>query len=55
MLAPPPQLFKLEDLVEQEHKVHTAMKNRSGLLALMLHQTIQHDPLTMDLHSRADS
>ncbi|XP_068388711.1 CXXC-type zinc finger protein 1-like [Eschrichtius robustus] len=48
-------LFKLEDLVEQEHKVRTAMKNRAGLLALMLHQTIQHDPLTTDLRSRADS
>ncbi|XP_032474788.1 CXXC-type zinc finger protein 1-like [Phocoena sinus] len=48
-------LLKLEELVEQEHKVRTAMKNRAGLLALMLHQTIQHDPLTTDLRSRVDS
>ncbi|XP_026947108.1 CXXC-type zinc finger protein 1-like [Sagmatias obliquidens] len=48
-------LLKLEELVEQEHKVRTAMKNRAGLLALMLHQTTQHDPLTTDLRSRVDS
>lgn len=53
--ACPPQLLKLEELVEQEHKVRTAMKNRAGLLALMLHQTTQHDPLTTDLRSRVDS
>lgn len=50
-----PQLHKLEELVEQEHKVRTAMTNRAGLLALMLHQTIQHDPLTTDLRSKVDS
>ncbi|XP_058391049.1 CXXC-type zinc finger protein 1-like [Diceros bicornis minor] len=48
-------LHKLEELDEQEKKVHTAMRNRAGLLALMLHQTIQHDPLTTDLRSRVDS
>ncbi|XP_034858295.1 CXXC-type zinc finger protein 1-like [Mirounga angustirostris] len=48
-------LHKLEELVEQEHKVRTAMTNRAGLLALMLHQTIQHDPLTTDLRSKVDS
>ncbi|CAK7313288.1 CXXC-type zinc finger protein 1 [Vulpes lagopus] len=48
-------LHKLEELVEQEHKVRTAMRNRAGLLGLMLHQTIQHDPLTTDLRSRLDS
>lgn len=47
-----PQLHKLEELVEQERKVRTAMMNRAGLLALMLHQTIQHDPLTTDLRSK---
>lgn len=49
-----PQLHKLEMLSEQESKVRTAMKNRAGLLSLMLHQTIQHDPLTTDLRSRID-
>nr|XP_023489212.1 CXXC-type zinc finger protein 1-like [Equus caballus] len=48
-------LHKLEELEEQENKVRTAMTNRAGLLALMLHQTIQHDPLTSDLRSRVDS
>ncbi|XP_025790004.1 CXXC-type zinc finger protein 1-like [Puma concolor] len=48
-------LNKLEELLEQEHKVRTAMTNRAGLLALMLHQTVQHDPLTTDLRSKADS
>lgn len=48
----PPQLH---ELVEQEYKVHTAMMNRTGLLALMFHQATQHDPLTTDLRSRVDS
>ncbi|XP_054576022.1 CXXC-type zinc finger protein 1-like [Eptesicus fuscus] len=47
-------LYKLEELSEQEYKVRTAIRNRSGLLGLMLHQTIQHDPLTTDLRSRVD-
>lgn len=49
-----PQLYKMEELSEQEHKVRTSMRNRAGLVGLMLHQTIQHDPLTTDLRSRAD-
>lgn len=52
--ADPPQLYKLEELSEQEHKLRTSMRNRAGLLGLMLHQTIQHDPLTNDLRSRGD-
>ena len=50
-----PQLHKLEELMEQEHKVRRAMTNRAGVLGLMLHQTIQHDPLTTDLRSKVDS
>ncbi|XP_039081677.1 CXXC-type zinc finger protein 1-like isoform X2 [Hyaena hyaena] len=49
------ELSKLEELLEQEHKVRTAMTNRAGLLALMLHQTTQHDPLTADLRSKVES
>ncbi|KAB1252495.1 CXXC-type zinc finger protein 1 [Camelus dromedarius] len=52
---PLPLLHKLEELMEQEQKVRTAMMNRAGLLALMLHQTIQHDPLTSDLRSKVDN
>lgn len=47
-----PQWYKLDELFEQERNVRAAMTNRAGLLALMLHQTIQHDPLTTDLRSR---
>ncbi|RMB88274.1 hypothetical protein DUI87_35345 [Hirundo rustica rustica] len=43
--------YKLDELFEQERNVRAAMTNRAGLLALMLHQTIQHDPLTTDLRS----
>ncbi|XP_041129583.1 CXXC-type zinc finger protein 1b isoform X1 [Polyodon spathula] len=43
--------YKLDELFEQERNVRTAMTNRAGLLALMLHQTIQHDPLTTDLRT----
>uniref|UniRef100_A0A3Q3IZ36 CXXC-type zinc finger protein 1 n=1 Tax=Monopterus albus TaxID=43700 RepID=A0A3Q3IZ36_MONAL len=46
--------YKLDELFEQERNVRTAMTNRAGLLALMLHQTIQHDPLTTDLRSNKD-
>ncbi|XP_052516387.1 CXXC-type zinc finger protein 1 isoform X1 [Budorcas taxicolor] len=46
--------YKLDELFEQERNVRTAMTNRAGLLALMLHQTIQHDPLTTDLRSNAE-
>lgn len=46
--------YKLDELFEQERNVRTAMTNRAGLLALMLHQTIQHDPLTTDLRSSKD-
>uniref|UniRef100_A0A8C1SAS1 CXXC-type zinc finger protein 1 n=1 Tax=Cyprinus carpio TaxID=7962 RepID=A0A8C1SAS1_CYPCA len=47
--------YKLDELFEQEQRnVRTAMTNRAGLLALMLHQTIQHDPLTTDLRSNKD-
>lgn len=54
VLPLPWQWYKLDELFEQERNVRTAMTNRAGLLALMLHQTIQHDPLTTDLRSSAD-
>ncbi|KAB0336944.1 hypothetical protein FD755_025793, partial [Muntiacus reevesi] len=38
-----------------ESEVRTAIMNQTGLLALMLHQATQHDPLTTDLRSRVDS
>ncbi|CAK6975920.1 CXXC-type zinc finger protein 1a [Scomber scombrus] len=40
--------------VRVERNLRTAMTNRAGLLALMLHQTIQHDPITTDLRSAKD-
>ncbi|XP_030049775.1 CXXC-type zinc finger protein 1 isoform X3 [Microcaecilia unicolor] len=46
--------YKLDELFEQERNVRMAMTNRAGLLALMLHQTIQHDPVTTDLRSHMD-
>uniref|UniRef100_A0A8C7RBB6 CXXC-type zinc finger protein 1 n=1 Tax=Oncorhynchus mykiss TaxID=8022 RepID=A0A8C7RBB6_ONCMY len=46
--------YKLDELFEQERNMRTAMTNRAGLLALMLHQTIQHDPLTTDLRCNKD-
>lgn len=48
----PPQLH---ELVEQEHKVCKATMNRTGLLTLMLHQAVQHDPLSTDRRFRVDS
>lgn len=50
----PRQWYKLDELFEQERNLRTAMTNRAGLLALMLHQTIQHDPVTTDLRSAKD-
>jgi len=49
-----PQWYKLDELFEQERNVRTAMTNRAGLMALMLHQTIQHDPITTDLRTSKD-
>ncbi|XP_068454727.1 CXXC-type zinc finger protein 1a [Clinocottus analis] len=46
--------YKLDELFEQERNLRTAMTNRAGLLALMLHQTIQHDPISTDLRSAKD-
>uniref|UniRef100_A0A7N6AVJ8 CXXC-type zinc finger protein 1 n=1 Tax=Anabas testudineus TaxID=64144 RepID=A0A7N6AVJ8_ANATE len=46
--------YKLDELFEQERNLRTAMTNRAGLLALMLHQTIQHDPITTDLRTAKD-
>ncbi|XP_053481674.1 CXXC-type zinc finger protein 1a [Ictalurus furcatus] len=46
--------YKLDELFEQERNVRIAMTNRAGLLALMLHQTIQHDPHSTDLRANKD-
>lgn len=54
MSSPLCQWYKLDELFEQERNLRTAMTNRAGLLALMLHQTIQHDPITTDLRSAKD-
>ncbi|KAK7102665.1 CXXC-type zinc finger protein 1-like [Littorina saxatilis] len=40
------QWMKLDELFEQERNVRMAMSNRMGVLGLMLHQTIDHDPMT---------
>ncbi|XP_037540372.1 CXXC-type zinc finger protein 1 [Nematolebias whitei] len=46
--------YKLDELFEQERNLRAAMTNRAGLLALILHQTIQHDPVATDLRSTKD-
>ncbi|ELT90329.1 hypothetical protein CAPTEDRAFT_180335 [Capitella teleta] len=38
------QWIALDDLFEQERHIRVAMANRAGVLGLMLHQTIDHDP-----------
>lgn len=38
------QWMLVDELLEQERHIRTAMSNRSGVLGLMLHQTIDHDP-----------
>ncbi|XP_076469080.1 CXXC-type zinc finger protein 1-like isoform X1 [Babylonia areolata] len=40
------QWMKLDELLEQERNVRMAMSSRMGVLGLMLHQTIDHDPMT---------
>jgi COMPASS component SPP1 len=39
------QWMLLDDLFEQERHIRLSMANRSGVLGLLLHQTIDHDPL----------
>ena len=38
------QWMKLDDLFEQERTIRTAMTQRAGVIGLMLHQTVDHDP-----------
>ena len=38
--------MKLDDLFEQERNIRMAMTQRAGVVGLMLHQTIDHDPRT---------
>ncbi|XP_067683039.1 CXXC-type zinc finger protein 1-like [Haliotis asinina] len=40
------QWLRLDELFEQERNIRMAMSNRMGVLGLMLHQSIDHDPLT---------
>ncbi|KAK7488570.1 hypothetical protein BaRGS_00020187 [Batillaria attramentaria] len=40
------QWMKLDELFEQERNIRMAMSNRMGVLGLMLHQTVDHDPMT---------
>lgn len=50
------QWLKLDDLFEQERNIRVSMANRVGVLGLMLHQTVDHDPMnpirppTMEQH-----
>ncbi|XP_064606239.1 CXXC-type zinc finger protein 1-like [Liolophura sinensis] len=39
------QWLKLDELFEQERNIRLAMSNRMGVLGLMLHQSVDHDPL----------
>ncbi|XP_064633225.1 CXXC-type zinc finger protein 1-like isoform X2 [Lineus longissimus] len=39
------QWLKLDELFEEERNIRMAMASRAGVLGLMLHQTIDHDPL----------
>ncbi|XP_052283775.1 CXXC-type zinc finger protein 1-like isoform X2 [Dreissena polymorpha] len=39
------QWMKIDELFEQERNVRFALANRMGVLGLMLHQTVDHNPL----------
>ncbi|XP_013419926.1 CXXC-type zinc finger protein 1 isoform X2 [Lingula anatina] len=39
------QWLKLDELFEQERNIRMAMANRAGVLGLVLHQSIDHDPM----------
>lgn len=50
------QWLRLDDLLEQERNVKTAMTNRAGVLGLMLHQTIDHSLMRqVPSHQQADA
>ncbi|XP_041349665.1 CXXC-type zinc finger protein 1-like [Gigantopelta aegis] len=40
------QWLRIDELFEQERNIRMSMSNRMGVLGLMLHQTMDHDPLT---------
>ena len=37
--------MKVEELFEQERSIRTALTQRAGVIGLMLHQTIDHNPM----------
>ncbi|KAK6177019.1 hypothetical protein SNE40_015210 [Patella caerulea] len=40
------QWMALDDLFEKERNIRLSMSNRMGVLGLMLHQSVDHDPMT---------
>ena len=41
------QWMKVDELIEQERQVKSAMSSRSGIMALMMHSTFNHDVVSL--------
>jgi len=39
--------LKVDELIEQERQVKSAMSSRAGVMALMLHSTFNHDVVSL--------
>lgn len=39
--------MKVDELIEQERQVKSAMSSRAGVMALMLHSTFNHDVVSL--------
>lgn len=46
------QWLMIDEIFDEERKIRTAMSNRAGVLSLLLHETINHDPNCTDLRTK---
>ncbi|XP_076815802.1 CXXC-type zinc finger protein 1-like [Clavelina lepadiformis] len=46
------QWLKIDEIFDEERRIKTAMASRAGVVSLLLHQTIVHDPHCADMRTK---
>ena len=46
------QWLKIDEIFDEERRIRTAMASRAGVVSLLLHQTIIHDPNCTDMRTK---
>lgn len=46
------QWLKIDEIFEEERRIRNAMMSRGGVIPLLLHQTIAHDPNVFDMRTK---